>query len=121
MKQKIKIWIEDNNRNIIFGEGKVRLLEAIEELGSISKASKKLKMDYKKAWRHIEIVENSIKEEIVIRKKGGANGGGTQLTDKGRELIRQFREFRARIYQVSDEIFEEVFMKNGEFIIKTKD
>ena len=46
---KSKIWIESNGK-ILLGEGRVQLLKAIKETGSLSKAAKKLKMSYKKAW-----------------------------------------------------------------------
>ena len=49
MKYKIKsrIWIEADD-NILLGEGRVALLKAIEETGSLTKAAKSLKMSYKK-------------------------------------------------------------------------
>ncbi len=46
-KIKSKIWIESDGK-ILLGEGRVQLLKAIKETGSLSKAAKKLNMSYKK-------------------------------------------------------------------------
>ena len=42
MEIKVKIWIEDNKQNLIFGSGKTEILKEIEKTGSISDASKNL-------------------------------------------------------------------------------
>ena len=42
-KIKSRIWIEVGN-NVLLGEGRVRLLKAIEKTGSLSKAAKSLKI-----------------------------------------------------------------------------
>ena len=57
MEIKVKVWIEDENKNLIFGSGKTEILRQIEETGSISEAAKKVGMNYKKAWSHIKILE----------------------------------------------------------------
>ena len=63
MEIKVKIWIEDNKQNLIFGSGKTEILKEIEKTGSISDASKNLNMNYKKTWSHIKILEDKdIKE-----------------------------------------------------------
>ncbi len=54
MEIKVKIWIEDNKQNLIFGSGKTEILKEIEKTGSISDASKNLNMNYKKTWSHIK-------------------------------------------------------------------
>lgn len=40
-ESKNKIWIEDDNENLIFGGGKTQILEYIDETGSIAEAAKK--------------------------------------------------------------------------------
>ena len=54
-KIKSRIWIEADG-NILLGEGRVNLLRAINEEGSLSKAAKVLGMSYKKAWSLIDAV-----------------------------------------------------------------
>ena len=69
-KIKSKIWIESNGK-ILLGEGRVQLLKAIKETGSLSKASKKLNMSYKKAWGLIDAVNSIAEKEVVIKNIGG--------------------------------------------------
>jgi len=111
MNVKAKIWIEDGEQNLVFGEGKTQILEYINELGSISKAAKKANINYKKAWTHINTIENNISDNIVVRKKGGANGGGTTLTPKGVELIDKFNQFREEVRRFADDKFQELFLE----------
>ncbi len=53
MEVKVKVWLEDDNQNIVFGSGKNELLKSIALTGSISQTASKVGMNYKKAWSHI--------------------------------------------------------------------
>lgn len=88
-KIKSRIWIELNDK-VLLGEGRVRLLKAIENTGSLSKAAKSLNMSYKKAWTLIDAVNKSANQPIIITSIGGKNGGGAQLTPYGKNLIISF-------------------------------
>lgn len=88
-KIKSRIWIE-NEDNVLLGEGRVSLLKAIEETGSLSKAAKSLNLSYKKAWRLMDSVNKSAKQPVTINSIGGKGGGGTILTDYGKSLITAF-------------------------------
>ncbi len=120
MKSRMKIWIESDGGMMLFGDGKASLLEKIDELGSISKAAEAVGIDYKKVWKHIEIIERNINEEIVVKKKGGGEDSGTKLTPKGKELINAFREFRKEVIEFADKRFEERFIKGGSVLITEK-
>ena len=41
---KSKIWIEDENGKVVFGSGRLRILNAVEQHGSILAAAKALDM-----------------------------------------------------------------------------
>lgn len=117
MKSKIKIWIEDSEGNLIFGGGKAQILEFIDETGSISEASKKVGMNYKKAWTHIKILQEYIDDELVIVNKGRSSGG-TVLTPKAKELVENFKQFRKEVKEFSEQKFEELFKEKDEDIIQ---
>jgi molybdate transport system regulatory protein len=78
------------------GPGKVRLLEAIGETGSISRAGRALGMSYRRAWLLVDDLNRSFREPVVATKPGGAQGGGAALTDFGRELIARYRSIEAQ-------------------------
>ena len=74
-KIKSRIWIESNNK-VLIGEGRVNLLRAIGETGSLSKAAKSLDLSYKKAWQLLDSVNKSAKKPVTINSIGGKGGGG---------------------------------------------
>jgi molybdate transport system regulatory protein len=88
-----RIWFKKEGKNLI-GNGRVELLEHIDELGSISKASKNMKMSYKAAWDMVDAMNNLSDEPLVQKVTGGKNGGGTQVTEAGKNLIKSFKKFK---------------------------
>jgi molybdate transport system regulatory protein len=88
-----RIWFKKAGKNLL-GNGRVELLEKIDEYGSISKASKAMKMSYKAAWDMVDAMNNLSDKPLVQKVTGGKNGGGTQLTDAGLALINTFKKFK---------------------------
>ena len=76
---------------IAIGPGKIALLEAIERTGSITAAAKSLDMSYRRAWILLDEVNRSLKLPAVDSAKGGSAGGGSVLTEAGRELVLLYR------------------------------
>lgn len=91
MKNEVdgRLWIGRDERNFL-GKGRIRLLELIEETGSISRAAKDMKMSYKAAWDMVDAMNNLSPTPLVERVTGGKGGGGTRLTPYGREIIDTF-------------------------------
>ncbi len=73
------------------GPGKVALLEAIGQTGSISAAGRAMKMSYRRAWQLVEDLNHTVRHPVVETAAGGAGGGGARLTDAGRRLVQQYR------------------------------
>ena len=88
-----RIWFKKKGKNLL-GNGRVELLEKIDEHGSISKASKAMKMSYKAAWDMVDAMNNLSDEPLVQKVTGGKNGGGAQVTQVGKELINTFKKFK---------------------------
>ena len=92
---KNRIWICTQDGTFL-GEGRVRLLKEIQELGSISKAAKNMNMSYKKAWSLINSVNAQSKDPLVERTIGGKGGGGTFVTKAGEQAIKAFDVINAK-------------------------
>lgn len=88
-KIKSRIWIEIGDK-VLLGEGRVKLLNAIETNGSLTKAARSIGMSYKKAWTLIDEVNGAAKEAVVTKTIGGLKGGGTLVTPYGKRLIKNF-------------------------------
>ncbi|MRR56932.1 MAG: LysR family transcriptional regulator [Deltaproteobacteria bacterium] len=76
------------------GDDRIRLLEMIEEHGSITKAAKAVGISYKTAWDTMDAINNLSDKPLFIRMAGGKSGGGTRLTEEGREVIHKYRVIR---------------------------
>ena len=77
------------------GPGKVLLLEAIRDQGSISQAGRVLGMSYRRAWLLVDDMNRCFREPVVEAQPGGAQGGGATLTHFGADLIRNYRAIEA--------------------------
>jgi len=76
---------------IAIGPGKIDLLEAIAETGSITAAAKHLGMSYRRAWMLLDELNRCLKKPAVDSAKGGTHGGGSELTATGLKIIALYR------------------------------
>ena len=77
------------------GPGKMRLLDAVAETGSISSAGRMLGMSYRRAWMLIDDLNSSFRRKVVTTMLGGKEGGGAKLTPFGAELLKRYRTIEA--------------------------
>jgi len=82
-------------KEIVLGPGKVELLGHIAECGSLSEAARRMEMSYMRAWLLLQIMNRSFREPLVLAERGGAKGGGAQLTELGRTVLELYREMEA--------------------------
>jgi len=74
------------------GPGKIRLLEAIRDSGSLSRAARELGMSYRRAWLLVESLKQSFREPVTVASTGGKDGGGMLVTEFGEALIKSYCE-----------------------------
>ena len=74
------------------GPGKADLLDAIDEIGSISGAARRMKMSYRRAWLLVDTMNACFKQPLVATAKGGTEGGGASLTATGRRVLSRYRK-----------------------------
>jgi len=80
----------------LLGPGKVRLLEMIDEVGSISAAGRALGMSYRRAWVLVDETNRCFSAPVVEARPGGKAGGGAELTAFGREVVAHYRAIERR-------------------------
>ena len=83
------------------GPGKIRLLEAIRDTGSITKAGIALGMSYRRAWLLVDDMNNCFREPVIAAQAGGSHGGGAALTPFGMKLIDQYRAIEAEAHSAT--------------------
>lgn len=77
---------------VAIGPGKIAILEAIAQTGSISAAGRKLGMSYRRAWLLVDQMNQYFKEPVAQTINGGTQGGGTTLTQMGLDVIKLYRD-----------------------------
>lgn len=93
----------------VFGPGLAELLERVDRLKSIRKATLEMGMAYSKAWSIIKTAEKSLGFPLLNSTAGGVGGGGAALTQRGREFLLTYRRFESIVADYADEVFIELF------------
>ena len=80
------------------GHGKIRLLEAVRDYGSISAAGRSMGMSYRRAWLLIDELNHIFEEPVIDAKHGGFGGGGAELTPFGHRVVQRYRSIEAKAH-----------------------
>ena len=94
LELKGALWMTVGGRNL-GGVGRMALLRAVAEHGSITHAAKAFGMSYKAAWDAIDTMNTLAREPLVERSTGGRGGGSTRLTPRGERLVARFGQIDA--------------------------
>ena len=103
--------LRDNDGVIILNSEGFRLLCTIDRLQSIVAAAAELKISYRKAWGIVNRVENNLGFSLVIKQRGGSEGGHTELSPEGRELIDGYNELKMQFDQSIKDVTRKFFRK----------
>jgi molybdate transport system regulatory protein len=94
-----KHWLNLDGRPL-FGEGRIGLLRAIRESGSILSAAAATGIPYRRAWALVREAEERLGADLVHSGRGGAGGGGSRLT--------RFGEWLLELWERSEKSFREL-------------
>jgi molybdate transport system regulatory protein len=83
------------------GPGKIALLKAIGETGSISAAGRALRMSYRRAWTLIEELNESFGKPLVKAQTGGKRGGGAGLTPLGKAVVAHYTAIETKSHKAA--------------------
>jgi molybdate transport system regulatory protein len=99
VKPSFKLWFEFHGK-YIFGEGAFRLLQKIQEEGSLNAATKILGMSYRYAWGLIRDIEGHLGRSVIKTQRGGRHGGKTELTETGLFLTTNYKKLKNALMDV---------------------
>lgn len=102
-----RFWLAGEKGSYL-GVGRIQLLEHIAQSGSMNKAAKAMGMSYKKAWKLVDEMNQMYQQPLVEKVQGGKSGGGSVLTQRGLQVIQNFRAFEKR--------FEAFLQKESELL-----
>jgi len=106
----IRLYGEDK----IFGPGIAELLERVDRLHSLRKATMEMGMAYSKAWSIIKAAEKYLSFPLLISTTGGRGGGGAELSPQGRRFLEAYRAFERTVHDYADDVFEDLFGQDGD-------
>jgi molybdate transport system regulatory protein len=104
LRVRSKIWIENDEGALIIGAGRVRILEAILDCGSMNKAALKLKQPFRAVWGKIRATEDRCGFKIVE-----TTASGSKLTSEGIALLSAYMRFRGDCEEFINNRFENLF------------
>src|SRR5438067_12269867 len=76
---------------------RVALIEAVDELGSIAAAAKRLELSYKGAWDIVQALNNLFETPLIEAVAAGKAGGAAAVTVRGRAVAAGSRRVQAEI------------------------
>lgn len=109
MKAVTRITFLDDNGEKFFGEGPARLLHGVEENGSLRAAAISMDMAYTKALKLIRNAENALGYPLIRRTTGGKDGGGSCLTEEGKEWLQRYEDYRDACKEANSKLYLEFF------------
>ena len=93
----------------VFGPGLIKLLEHLEENGSMKEACQKMEMSYSKGWKIINRAERELVTPLLIRHQGGRSGGKCEITTEGKAMMKKFRAMEAEVKACACDSFKRWF------------
>jgi molybdate transport repressor ModE-like protein len=87
----------------------VQLLDMIEQTGSLQGACACMHISYSKGWKAINTMERELGYPVADRVAGGAEGGGSSLTEQGKQLLTGYRALHRELSEQAQLLFEKYF------------
>ena len=92
----------DFSEHSSIGPGKILLLEAIRDAGSLSQGARNIGMSYRRAWLLLDSLKQSFREPVTVASTGGKDGGGMLVTQFGDALIKTYRELEREFAKLAE-------------------
>lgn len=100
---QFKLWIEENDK-VLFGGGRLELLKAVINQGSLAGAAREMSMSYRAAWGRLRASEKRLGFPLVER--GDTGRREVQLTAQGLKMVKQFEEFEKQAQEFAKQAEE---------------
>ena len=104
-----EIWVSLAREKPFFDEKTAMLLALVDETSSVRSACTRMQISYSTGWNIIRALESQLHFPLLERSQGGANGGESRLTEKGKRLVDCYESFAARLRHEATALFDEYF------------
>lgn len=103
MRIRYKVWIERQDR-VLFGHGRLELLQALDRKGTLAQAAAELGMSYRAAWGRLKASEERLGFPLV--EPGPRGKRNAKLTPQGRALLDWLAQLEKDLDQFLDQALE---------------
>ena len=108
-KMRYSIRVQLHAGDSFFGAGVADLLMLVDETRSLNKACERMNMSYSKGWRIVKYAEKELGFSLLMSRTGGANGGGSEVTEEGRKFTECYLNFRNELNLCGEALFKKNF------------
>ena len=102
-----KVWLSSITGNGIVGDTEYQLLKHIVENKSLKAASEHIGISYRKAWGDLKKAEELLGYQLLDRKRGGKNGGTSEVTNRAKKLIEAYEALQQTFDDQVESAFKE--------------
>jgi molybdate transport system regulatory protein len=102
-----KLWLSSVTGEGIIEEDRYKLMQIIREKGSLKAAAIEMKISYRKAWGDLKKAEELLGYELIIRHRGGKDGGTSHLTDKAIKLLEAYEVLHTKMDDAVEQAYED--------------
>jgi len=113
MRPRAKFWLETDEGEYLMGPRTLRLLEAVEQTGSLKAAAREAGFSYRSAWSRVKRVEEALGYKLIESYSGGEGGGHSRLTSEAVDFLRKFKAFLAASEEQINKVFLEKFAREN--------
>ena len=92
-----------------FDEKTAMLLALVDETRSVRSACQRMQISYSTGWNIIRALESQLHFPLLERSQGGASGGESRLTEKGKRLLGCYERFSEELRRQASALFEQYF------------
>ncbi|MCH8161050.1 MAG: LysR family transcriptional regulator [Chloroflexi bacterium] len=96
LEPRIKLWVEKDG-HLVLSDYRVRILQLVEETGSLAEAAERLGLSYRRVWGKVREIERNLGLSLVESEVGGAGGGSSSLTEDGQRLIALYQILLSKV------------------------
>ncbi|MEI6748866.1 MAG: winged helix-turn-helix domain-containing protein [Bacteroidales bacterium] len=108
IRPEYKIWLATEEGIGVLGDGKWKILKAIDQHGSLVAACENLGLTYRRTWNDLKKVEKLLGFALLEKSRGGQDGGHSVLTSDGTQLVKAFDHFHERMDSSMQKEFDQL-------------
>jgi molybdate transport system regulatory protein len=106
IRPEYKIWLATEDGVGVLGDGKWKILKAIDQTGSLMAACESLGFTYRRTWNDLKKIEKILGFALLEKSRGGQDGGHSSLTPDGMRLVSAFNQFHERMDKLMQKEFD---------------